>query len=250
VTALNLALLGLSALLTSALTAMVGFGGGVILLGVMLQFYPPAAAIPLHGAVQLVSNGWRVVLFKDSISWPLGLRFMALLPLGVVVGLWFFQGLPVAAIQVLIGLVVLASLFSRRLATLRGRELPLNAFVPLGFAVGALNMMVGVVGPLLAVLVVRRDLNRMQMIGTQGFFALAGHVAKVIAFGLVGFAFREHLAALAVMLPAVLLGGVLGKWLLGRFSDAAFVRAFQLLLLALALKLIVWDGVLALLRAG
>jgi uncharacterized membrane protein YfcA len=249
VTPWELALLGVSALFTSALTAMVGFGGGVILLGVLLLFYPPASAIPLHGAVQLVSNGWRVVLFKDTIAWRIGLRFMALLPVGVAVGLWFFQGLPAAAIQLLIGGVVAASLFSRRMARFRGRELPLNAFVPLGFVVGILNMMVGVVGPLLAVLVVRRDLNRMQMIGTQGFFALSGHVLKVLAFGLVGFSFRQHLPALAVMLPAVLLGGALGKWLLGRFSEAAFLWGFQVLLTVLALKLILWDGLLGLLRS-
>jgi uncharacterized protein len=247
-TPLELALLGVAALCTSALTAMVGFGGGVILLGVMLIFYPPAAAIPLHGAVQLVSNGWRVVLFREHIAWRIGLRFMVLLPAGVVVGLWFFQGLPSAAIQILIGLVVAGSLFSRRTQRFRGRELPPNAFIAVGFVVGILNMMVGVVGPLLAVLVVRRDLNRLQVIGTQGFFAVAGHVLKVLAFGLVGFSFRQHLPALVVMLPAVVLGGALGKWLLMRFSEAAFLVAFQVLLAILALKLILWDGVWGLLH--
>lgn len=58
-TGLDYALLGLTGLLTSMLTAMIGFGGGTILIGVLLLFMSPAVAIPFHGWVQRVANGWR-----------------------------------------------------------------------------------------------------------------------------------------------------------------------------------------------
>ena len=244
--ATEIALLGLTCFLTSSLTAMIGFGGGTILIGVMLLFLPPAAAIPFHGLVQLISNGWRVTLFRHHIDWRIAWRFALLLPFGVSIGLWFLQGLSAEMIQILIGLFVLFALVSRQLKGLRQKDLPLWAFIPLGLVVGVLNMMVGVVAPLLGVLVIRREMNKESVIGTMGFMATSGHLVKVAAFILAGFSFRPYLPALAVMLPAVMLGGVMGKWLLGRFNENIFRVLFQLVLLFLSMKLIIWEGLLKL----
>ena len=244
--ATEIALLGLTSFLTSSLTATIGFGGGTILIGVMLLFLPPAATIPFHGLVQLISNAWRVTLFRHHIEWHIVWRFALLLPFGVAIGLWVSRGLSSELIQMLIGVFVLFALFSRQLKGLRQKDLPLWAFIPLGFVVGILNMMVGVVAPLLGVLVIRREMYKESMIGTMGFLATSGHLVKVSAFMLAGFAFRPYLPALAVMVPAVMLGGMTGKWLLGHFNEKIFRVLFQLVLLFLSIKLIIWEGLLRL----
>ena len=238
----ELVLLCATGVFSSALTAMIGFGGGTFLLGVILLFLPPSAAIPFHGTIQFISNGWRIFLFRRHISWSLVWRFTILLPMGVTLGLWFFQGLSKEVLQMVIGVFVLFSMFARRLKALRDKDLPLAAFFPLGFIVGILNMMVGVVAPLLGVLVVRKELNKESIIGTLGTFAVIGHACKITAFGLTGFSFREFLPALILMTPSVMAGGILGKWLLSRFSEKWFLLIFQGLLGALALKLILWEG--------
>ena len=242
--ATEILLLGLTSFFSSTLTAMIGFGGGTILIGIMLIFLPPAATIPFHGLVQLISNGWRVTLFRHHIQWDIVWRFALLLPIGVAIGMWFIQGLSPELIQILIGVFVLFALVSRQLKGLRQKDLPLWAFIPLGLVVGVLNMMVGVVAPLLGVLVIRREMNKESVIGTMGFMATSGHLVKVAAFILAGFSFRPYLPALAVMLPAVMLGGVMGKWLLGRFNENIFRVLFQLVLLFLSMKLIIWEGLL------
>lgn len=48
-----------TACLTSAMTAALGIGGGVLLLAIMSMLLPAAAIIPLHGLVQLGSNANR-----------------------------------------------------------------------------------------------------------------------------------------------------------------------------------------------
>ncbi|MFL0427197.1 hypothetical protein ACH0AB_03230 [Moraxella sp. 179-F 1C4 NHS] len=58
---LNDSLLALANLLTSALTAITGVGGGMILIGLMPFFVPAAAIVPVHGVTQLVSNATRLV---------------------------------------------------------------------------------------------------------------------------------------------------------------------------------------------
>lgn len=249
-TPIDIALLSLAAVCTSALTAIIGSGGGTILIALMLLFMPPAAAIPFHGVVQLASNTSRVWLFRKHMAWPLIIRFGALMPFGVALGLWLFQGMSKETVQILIGVFVLASLFTRQMKRFRDKDLPLGAFVPLGFVVGALNMIVGVVAPVLGVLIVRKELNKEAIVGTLGFFGFLGNLLKVIGFVLVGFSFVEYGPALAAMVPAVLVGTWLGKAILGRFSEALFVTVFKTVLVILAAKLILWDALMNLAQAG
>ena len=44
---------------TAAFGIVAGLGGGVLILGVMATIFPPAAVIPLHGAVQFGTNMTR-----------------------------------------------------------------------------------------------------------------------------------------------------------------------------------------------
>jgi uncharacterized protein len=234
--------LSAAAICTSALTTVVGAGGGTALLAIMLQVMSPAAAIPVHGAVQLASNTMRVWLFRRHMAWPIILRFAALMPLGVAVGLLLFQGLPTEVIQILIGCFILVTLTVRQLRFLRGRELPLWAFVPVGFLTGVLNMIVGVIAPILGVLVIRKDLTKEQVVGTLGFFGLVGNILKVAGFTLVGFSFREYGPAILCMIPAAMIGTRVGQSLLSRLNERSFLFVFRFILVVLALKLIVYDG--------
>lgn len=240
--ALELGLLGLTGVFTAMLTAMVGYGGGTILMVVVLQFMPPAAAIPFHGLVQLVSNGWRVWLFRAHVGWHLAWRFLVLLPPGILLGLWVFQGISTPVLNLLIGLFVVGTLFTRHLKRFRGSDLPLWAFFPLGLVMGILNMLIGVVMPLMGAVTIRSELNKEGLIATLAFFSMAGHLAKMVAFGSIGFDFGAYLLPAAVLIPTVMVGGVLGKRMLGVFNERLFQIFFRLLLAGLGLKLALWDG--------
>ena len=245
-TVLEIAFLTGTAFCTSALTAVVGAGGGTALIAIMLQVMSPAAAIPVHGAVQLASNASRVYLLFQHMAWPIIVRFALLMPFGVALGLWLFQGLPREVIQLLIGCFVLLSLATRQLAKFRQAQLPLWAFVPLGFVTGVLNMIVGVIAPVLGVLVIRDDLSKESMVGTLGFFGLIGNLLKIAGFTLVGFSFAEHGLLIACMVPAAVLGTRVGRVALAQMDERHFLPAFRVTLVVLALKLIVFDGLASL----
>ncbi|MHC4225110.1 MAG: hypothetical protein ACYSUN_14050, partial [Planctomycetota bacterium] len=86
----EIAILGAAALATSALSAIVGMAGGITLLTVMLVFLDPLVAIPVHGAVQMVSNSSRAVIQRRHLRWGIIARYaLLLLPMG-------FVGLPIA----------------------------------------------------------------------------------------------------------------------------------------------------------
>jgi uncharacterized membrane protein YfcA len=241
-TAFEIAFLAFAAFFTSAMTSVVGSGGGTILIALLLQFMPPAAAIPVHGVVQLVSNAWRTWLFRRHLAWHLIWRFAILVPAGIAVGLWLFQGMSTETVQMLIGGFIILTLFARRIGRLRHKDLPLWAFVPMGFFVGVLNMIVGVVAPVIGVLIIRKELSKEDLVGTLGFYGLLTNLFKLVGFTLVGFSMVEYGPAILAMAPAVVIGTWAGKHMLGRISERLFMVLFHIMLIALALKLIVWDS--------
>ena len=178
----DIIILTISAFFTSALTAIVGAGGGTALIAIMLQFVAPAVAIPVHGAVQLAANTTRVWLFWEHMSWPIILRFIVLMPLGVWLGLLVFQGLAASSVKILIGAFVLLTLLTGQIKRWQNSEIPLWAFVPIGFITGALNMVAGVIAPILGALIIRKDLPKEAMVGTLGLFGFVGNLLKIIGF--------------------------------------------------------------------
>ena len=241
----EIALLAIAAFSTSALTAVVGAGGGTALIALMLLIMPPAAVIPAHGVVQLAANVTRSWLLRRYLAWPIIWRFSLLLPLGVVLGLWLFQGLPAAVIQLLIGGFVLITLALPFIKQIGIRETPLWAFIPVGFVTGCLNMIVGVIAPILGAIIVRRDLKKEEIVGTLGFFGVIGNLFKITGFTLVGFSFAKYWPLLAAMVPAAVLGARVGRVLLSKVDERVFLICFRLMLGMLALKLIIVDGLSA-----
>ncbi len=239
---IEIAILAGAAFCTSALTAVVGAGGGTALIAIMLQVMSPAAAIPVHGAVQLASNTTRVWLLWRHMSWPIILRFAALMPFGVWLGLVVFQGLPSAVIQIMIGCFVLISLGARQIGKWREGDVPLWAFVPIGFVTGALNMVVGVIAPILGVLVIRKELSKEAVVGTLGYFGLLGNLLKIAGFAMVGFSFTAYGPVMLCMIPAAIVGTRVGRAVLSKMDETYFLLAFRVVLVGLALKLIVVDG--------
>ena len=244
---LDIALLSAAAFFMSAISGIVGAGGGTALLALMLQFLVPASALPAHGVVQLASNTTRTLLFWRHMSWPVIIRFSLLLPLGVWLGLTLFQGLPSGAVQILIGCFVIGSLIFERSYSEGPNAVPLWVFVPVGFVAGALNVVVGSISTILGILVVRKDLSKEGIVGTLGFFAFVSNLFKVAGFSLIGFSFVEFGPLLLCMVPCAILGMAFGKRVLVGMEPKLFVIGFRAVLIALALKLILIDGLGALL---
>ena len=86
---INNILLAIANLLTSALTAITGVGGGMILIGLMPFFVPAVAIVPVHGVTQLVSNATRAWFGRDGLDFKYFWQFLAGSLVGLVVfGIW------------------------------------------------------------------------------------------------------------------------------------------------------------------
>ena len=249
----DLVLLWAVAFVTSVLSAVAGLAGGAALLAVLLLFLPPLVAIPLHGVIQLCSNGARTFVQRRHVSWRIvGAGCVLLLPAGAL-GLLFGRALPEALLRAAIGGFVLLATWSPGVFTraaklagggdggdgVTGTHTNLRRrFLWLGGASGFLGVTIGASGPLTAPFFLNLGLRRQAVIGSNAAFQSASHFAKILLFGGAGFAFREHAPLLAGSALAVTAGTWVGSRLLEHTSELWFTRLYKTVLTLLALRLL------------
>src|SRR5438876_10535476 len=66
-----LALIGATIVFSSFLSGVFGMAGGMVLLGVLLNYFDVATGMIFFSIVQLFANGWRVVQWRQYIRWPI-----------------------------------------------------------------------------------------------------------------------------------------------------------------------------------
>ena len=232
-------LLTLLSFFTAMMTSIAGAGGGTVLLAAMLQFMNPSEAIPVHGVIQFTSNIARTWLLRNFVKWSIILKFSLMIPLGVYIGLEIFQSINAEDIKKLIGSFIIIALILQNIKFIKNFIISSNWYYIVGFFTGILNILVGVIAPLLAVIVKQSINEKKSIVGTLGFFGLVGNLTKIIGFSLIGFSFLEYIDTFLLMIPATLLGSRIGQYLLDKISNKLFFYIFQIILIFLALRLLI-----------
>src|ERR1700733_4501253 len=71
------ALLALTILMSSFISGVFGMAGGMILLGVLLNYFDVAGAMILFSIIQLFANGWRAYQWRHYVRWPIFFKYVA-----------------------------------------------------------------------------------------------------------------------------------------------------------------------------
>src|SRR5262249_48027748 len=66
-----LALIGATPVFSSFLSGVFGMAGGMVLLGVLLNYFDVATGMILFSIIQLFANGWRVLQWRRYVLWPI-----------------------------------------------------------------------------------------------------------------------------------------------------------------------------------
>ncbi len=238
---LSILVITLAAFLASMVTAVVGAGGGTALLLLMLYMIPAGNVVAVHGCIQLVSNFARVVLFWRHMHWPVIVRFVIPMPAGVYLGLHIYEMMDQDSLQLVIASFVLLSLVIRPPSSPEATGVPKAVYYATGFFIGAANIIVGVLSPILGAILRLERLPKERLVGTLGFFGFAGNVFKIAGFAFVGFSFAPYAAMVACASLATIAGTYAGKRLLAGISSRTFTVAFQIMLGAMAARLI-WTA--------
>lgn len=223
---------------TSLLTGAMGIGGGVLLLAIMAGMVPAAALIPVHGLVQLGSNGNRAWMTRRHIDWPLLRRFALGALGGALLASLIVVQLPLQWIQFSVAAFILYLVWGPkpgRHSLGRGGQLLAGGFTTL------VSMFVGATGPLVAGFIHRHDMDKLTTTATFAGCMSVQHLLKMSVFSAVGFAFWDWLPLVALMVLAGAVGSWLGLKLLDRMPAEQFKRVFRWIVTLLALRLL-WQA--------
>lgn len=234
---ITVAILVATSLAASIVSGIIGMGGGILLLAVMASLLEPVVVVPLHGVVQLVSNGTRTFRLMRHIDWRIFALYVPGLALGAWIGIGFYDGAQAAWFRPAVGGFVLAFLVWERIKPKR-LVLPMWVFVPAGVGGGILTVMVGATGPYLAAFLLRDDLERRKIVGTKAAVQSVGHFAKIPAFLSIGFDYGSHLHLLLPLVGSVVLGTLIGTSVLSRMNERIFQIVFRVVLALLGLRLL------------
>ena len=220
-------------IVTSAITATFGLGGGSLLIAVMSLMMPGAIVVPVHGAVQLGSNGGRAILRRAYIQWHFVGWFILGSAIGAMVGGRVATLLPDNWFKGAIALFLLYSVWMPK-PKITGRG-PLSTTIA-GTFTSAIGMIVGIAGPLV-ITFLRNLTDRRQIVGTHAFLMTVQNIFKFLAFSFFGFAFWNYVPLILAMVASGFLGTYVGGLLLDKVPEKIFRIAFRLVLTFVALDL-------------
>ena len=219
---LLLSVLGVSALVTSFISGILGMAGGMILMGILLAMLPLPAAMMLHGITQLASNGWRAWLWRHEVDWRVfrGYIYGSLAALAVFTAVQLVVSKPVALI--ILGLtpfVALALPESLHLNVERRFHSTLC-----GAICTVLNLTAGVSGPILDVFFVRSAMTRHRVVATKAMTQSFSHLMKIAYFGVIAAVAGAtvHWGVAAMMVALAVVGTTLSRSVLEKMNDASF----------------------------
>lgn len=224
------------AFFTSCLAAVIGMGGGVLLITLMPGLLPAAAILPVHGATQLASNlsralfGWRHI--DRSLVPPLLLGSLA----GAWLGGEVYASLDLRWLPAIIGLLILCLTWLPVPAP-GGAGAP--ALALLGFYQTGLGMVAGATGPLGAAVLATRSRERDWLVVNTAVYMSINHALRLAAFTLLGFSFAPYWPLLLGMVAAVVAGSWAGTGLRRFLPQRDFRRFFRILVSLLALRMVV-----------
>lgn len=224
--------------LTSLLTACLGAGGGVMLLGVMAQIIPPQAIIPLHGMVQLGSNANRAAMLIRHIDRPLILTFLPGAAVGALLGSLVLISLTPTLFYLSIAGFILYLCWGPSLPRIvMGRR----GTLLMGALTTFLTLFVGATGPLIGAYLKQLYHQRFTIVATLAAVMSLQHVIKIAVFQQAGFSLVPWLPLAAAMITSGAIGTWAGLRILKHMPERHFAPVFNWVLTLLAIRL-VWQA--------
>ena len=202
--------------ITSFMTAAIGVGGGIGLLAVMPQFLPISAVVPVHGLIQMVSNGSRFAFDYKSAKLDILPKYIIGCLVGAVIGYFFIGKFPEKYLSLILGFFILTITWTKIVSYL---GFVFKNFAIVGFFQTFLSLFVAVTGLISQPILMKMKMNKNEVIVTHAMQMSVLHGLKVAAFVMAGFAFMDYASLIIIMITASTIGSYLGGFLRDRISQ-------------------------------
>jgi uncharacterized membrane protein YfcA len=229
-------ILVISSVFTAIISAVIGMGGGVLLLSIMTFFLPAQSLIPIHGVVQLISNSTRVYYLKAHVKWDYYKYYILGLPIGAIGSTLLLKNIfQKQYIYLLLALIIFYAVFKpKKLPEFKVKQ---KYWILIGIFTGFLAILVGAVGPMLAVFFIRDDFEKEEIVSTKAMMQLSAHLIKIPAFLYLEFDYTSNLFLISIMGIGVIIGTKFGIKLLKRVDKNSFKILFKTVLFIAGIRI-------------
>src|SRR6185436_16821259 len=193
----------------------------------------------VHTIVMLGTGISRTVIMWRFVMRGTVLPFIAGAAVVAAAGAKVFVALPMSWLQAILGAFILLVTWMPQLGRIGAQR---GRFAVLGFGTVFLGVFVSATGTLLAPFIASATPDRHNLAATMGALMAITHIAKLAAFGFIGFAIGSFVPLMAAMIVTGAFGNWLGEVALNYTSEQRFRLMLQLVLTALGLRLI-WSAV-------
>jgi uncharacterized membrane protein YfcA len=216
--------LALAALVTVSIfvftvAGVVGFGGGVVILPILVWSFGPREAIPMIAIVQSMSIIARSFLNRREVSWPVVKWFaVGAVPVSLIAS-FLFLITPATILVRVLGFLILLLVAYRRTSWGRKATIRLRAFAPIGAGVGFVSGFLGTPGPMAAPFFLSHGLSGRAYIGTFSACLLVTQVPKMAVFGSNAL-FNNRVLLVGFGIGSIaFLGALLGRFIMGKIPQ-------------------------------
>src|SRR5216684_1032315 len=227
-----LAIVGATIVFSSFVSGVFGMAGGMILLGVLLNYFDVATGMILFSLIQLFANGWRALQWRSYVLWPIFAWYV----LGALISfafMWTIAFVPdKAMVYLALGLMpfLVEALPTAMRPNIEGRGVPFFT----GMATTVVQILAGVGGLFLDVFFQKSTLDRKTTNATKAVAQSFSHVVRALYFGsLAGIGDLP----LAATVPAILLaiaGTSFAPFVIERMTDHGFRQWTRAIIFAIS----------------
>ena len=176
-----LAIIGATIVFSSFVSGVFGMAGGMVLLGVLLNYFDVATGMILFSIIQLFANGWRVVQWRQYVLWPIFGWYLVGAGISFAV-MWMIAFVPdKATVYLALGLLPFAveALPAALRPNIEWRGVPSLT----GVVTTIIQILAGVGGLFLDILFQKSTLDRKTTNATKAVAQSFSHIVRALYFG-------------------------------------------------------------------
>jgi len=226
----------------AVVSAVAGFGGGMLFLPFLTALVGPERAVPIITVTLLFATPSRAFINRRHLRWRIIGWFALGCSFGAVLGALVFLSLPVFWLLKAIGAFLILAVIARRVPGAKLQITDARAFIVIGAAGGFVGGVVGGMGPMVSPFFLAAGLTGPAFVGTIAASGVWMHIVKLVVYGRGG-AFDAGALGLGVALGlAMVVGTLIGSTVLRRLDTAGFKRIVEILLTMIGVWFLVGAG--------
>lgn len=211
---------------------------------VMAQLLPARLSTGFMLPMLIVADLFAIAYYRQHADWKHLVRLLPAAAVGVFLGYLGLRVVSDRALRPVIGGIVLLMLALQAWQDLRhGGEVPIPRghwfSIVMGLFAGVTTMMANAAGPIMAIYLLTMRLAKERYMGTGAWYFLIVNLFKVPFSLSLGLITGETLRVNLILVPAIVVGALLGVRLLRALPQKAFRVVVQVVAAVSAVKLIV-----------